>query len=257
LTDANYLFAAKVCASVTIEEAVSITLLYVVLTVVQPHLLLVDCAENTTCKPTGERGQMTRYIILLGHRKQHGKDTCAGIIENLLPGRVGRSMFAELLKRQSCERYNLDYSKMELNEYKASAPEHLGGRTVRDVLIDEGCFGRSIWQPVWASYAYRQVIESGQEFGVITDYRFPNESEDFPEICRSLGVSHERIKLFKVLVHRPGGVFDNDGADGELPDLATDHWDFVINNDVEGDGWVKNLEQQVILFLNQFTHAGV
>jgi hypothetical protein len=32
-----------------------------------------------------------------------------------------------------------------------------------------------------------------------------------------------------VLVHRPDGLFKNDGADGELPDLNSDMWDYTIN----------------------------
>jgi hypothetical protein len=58
------------------------------------------------------------------------------------------------------------------------------------------------------------------------------------------------------LVHRPAGVFKNDGADGELPDLEdTNAWDYVIMNDIEGQGWKERLEiqmKEILVNLNLF-----
>jgi hypothetical protein len=189
-----------------------------------------------------------RHIILLGHRKQHGKDTVANIFQMLLPEKVKRTMFAKRLKQQCAERYNLDLARMEDNDYKESRPEHLGGKSVRQVLIEEGCFGRSIWLPVWASGAYKEIFESSRPIGLITDYRFPNEYSDFEEICRVNGEDPSNYVLHRILVNRPEGRFDDDGADAELPDSDSQCWDYAITNP-ETDDWIIQLQMQVSSFI--------
>ena len=86
---------------------------------------------------------MTEIIFLLGHRAQRGKDRTADIIQNCLDRRGvshTRTFFAKKLKKHCAERYSLDFERMELDEYKKSRPSHLGGLSVRDVLLKEGNF---------------------------------------------------------------------------------------------------------------------
>jgi len=127
-------------------------------------------------------------------------------------------------------------------------------RTVRDILIEEGNKGRSIWENCWASAAYRDLFETDSKVGIISDYRFPNEYLCFDDVLNQYlnskfgkeTLNFNYPKVHRVLVHRPAGIFKNDGADGELPDLEEpDEWDYVIMNDIEGNGWKKHLDGQI------------
>lgn len=196
----------------------------------------------------------TEHIFLFGHRKQHGKDTCANLLERQLDAKkisYKRTFFAKELKRVSAKKYNLDYDKMDDNAYKISKPEHLGGLSVRDVLIKEGIFARSIWIHAWANIAFSEILQSGAKIGIISDFRFPNECDGFDEIFNSyVNMDPEKNKyinkpiIHKILVHRPNGIFSNDGADDQVPDDAS-YWDHVILNDAEGEDWKCRLNSQL------------
>jgi len=213
-----------------------------------------------------------KYIFLFGHRQQHGKDTCCNILENKLKEKSishKRTFFAKLLKKQVSERYNLNFEKMEDNDYKKWCPPHIKKkiikdsagltnevlRTVRDILIEEGCAGRGIWENTWANSAYMELFRSNTEIGIISDYRYPNEYNCFSASFEAF--EHEgdieRPIPIRVLVHRPDGLFKNDGADGELPDLDSNMWDYTILNDSKED-WINNLDKQVD---NMLVHFGV
>lgn len=205
-----------------------------------------------------------RYIFLFGHRQQHGKDTCCNILEKLLIKKeiaFKRTFFAKLLKKQVSERYNLNFDKMEDNEYKKWCPPHIRKkivkkthdlseevcRTVRDILIEEGCKGRDIWENTWANSAYMEIFKSEADIGIISDYRYPNEYKAFEASLEAFKADGGRVgtpKPIRVLVHRPDGLFKNDGADGELPDIDDSAWDYTILNDVKGN-WEQHLEKQV------------
>lgn len=207
--------------------------------------------------------KLPTHIILFGHRQQHGKDTCSELLKQLCVDNnisYSYSFFAKLLKKQVAERYNLDFERMEEDEYKNWCPpwvlpkEDGTPRTVRDILIEEGNKGRSIWQNTWAAAAYRDLFENGSAIGIISDYRFPNESACFEDVLSQYliakygndTISFQFPKVHRVLVHRPAGKFKNDGADGELPDLEdSSAWDYVIMNDVEGNGWKDHLMDQL------------
>jgi hypothetical protein len=204
---------------------------------------------------------MLSHILLFGHRQQHGKDTCCNLIENILLDKhkpYCRTFFAKLLKKQIAARYNLDDIKMEFNDYKASKPEHLNGLTVRDVLIKEGCAARAIWGDVWANSVYQEILNSTAEVGIVSDYRYPNEygcferSYDYWKHNSPFANEEDKAeqinkpKVLRILVHRPKGVFKNDGADGELPDIdKPEAWDYIIMNE-DHAGWEKRLEDQVV-----------
>jgi len=195
------------------------------------------------------------HIFLFGHRQQHGKDTCCNHLEDIFKEKTipyCRSYFAKLLKYQIAERYNLDFYKMEDGAYKMSKPEHLGGLTVRDVLIKEGCGARVIWGDVWANSVYQEMFMSDAKVGIVSDYRFPNEygcferSFDFWKTKYLPPKDVIKPKVVRVLVHRPSGVFKNDGADGELPDIEKPEcWDYIVINE-DHDGWKGRLKDQVV-----------
>jgi hypothetical protein len=205
-----------------------------------------------------------KYIFLFGHRQQHGKDTCCNILENILKKKKishARTYFAKLLKKQVSERYNLNFEKMENNDYKLWCPPHIKKkivrtteglthevmRTVRDILIEEGCKGREIWENTWANAAYMELFRANPEIGIISDYRYPSEYITFSASFETFEKEYEKIERpipIRVLVHRPNGVFKTDGADGELPDIDPIAWDYVILND-KSVGWEEHLENQL------------
>lgn len=188
------------------------------------------------------------HIFLFGHRKRHGKNVCASILENILKERnldYCSTYFAKELKKLVANKYNLDFDKMECGDYKNSKPCHLNNMSVRDALIKEGVSSRDIWKSIWSSKVYSEIINSNKPIGIVSDYRFPNEYTDAKELHN---VSLDRVH--RILVHRPNGVFLNDGADDQLPDDQA-NWDYVIMNDVEDDEWMDNLTRQVLKILNK------
>lgn len=230
---------------------------------------------NTKCLP--------KIIYLFGKRQGHGKDTCCDILSDILEKRnisFSRGMFAKNLKKHVCERYGLDYSKMDSQEYKLSLVKHASpktsyitddgrevplwvymnsgelkvtqkvtARTVRDILIDEGRFARSIWDDVWAWQVYRELFNSGAEIGFVSDWRYGNEAnlnkmyDMFLSSVDGDTSLYVKPKLVRIQVYRPKGVFKNDGADAELPD-DFNFYDYNIMND-EVPNWRDNLRNQL------------
>lgn len=177
------------------------------------------------------------HVFLFGHRKQHGKDTCCDILENILSNRgIGycRTSFAKRLKEMAAREYDLNVNKMDIDEYKSSCPRHLNGKSVRDILIHVGCRERKKDPFYWSKYAAEDIKHSGYKIGMISDFRFPNEACGLS----SCGQVH------KILVHRPKGKFVSDGADDQLPDIDP-YWDYVIINDNETSEWKDILVQKV------------
>jgi hypothetical protein len=189
------------------------------------------------------------YIFLLGHRKTAGKDVSCKILLDILSNKniaTSHTYFAKMLKKHVCERYGLDFNKMGDDDYKNSTPDHLCGLTVRQVLIKEGCFARSIWQNTWSFPVYNDLLLSDCQVGIVSDFRYPNEYSCFDECYNILNgrTAVKKPKVFKVLVHRPQGKFVCDGADDQLPDVC-DYWDHTIWNDDVTINWKQNIENQL------------
>jgi len=186
-------------------------------------------------------------LFTFGHRKHHGKGTCAKMVmdycfQNQI--RAKRRSFADMMKEQCSKRYNLNNLLMSDPKYKQSKPEHLLGLTVRDVLLKEGAFARSIWEYAWASSLYKRVsidFVNGVQVIVVNDLRFANEY-DF------LQASLADVRLVSILVHRKNGIFDDDGADAELPDEEGfgSVWKYIVENDDESELWIDGLREQTL-----------
>jgi hypothetical protein len=214
---------------------------------------------------TGE----TKAILLFGHRKRSGKDEICALMDDYYGPRGYKTRFAKLLKKQVAERYNLDYSKMDDGSYKNWKPPHLSPYpvwvkilgipvfkrykqlTVRDLLIEEGTtWARKIWNDCWSSATYKEIIDSKCEIGYIADYRFPNEYASYRKLINTSGISSPP-KILRILVHRPLGIFECDGADDQLPDNDGESWDHVIYNDIEGGAWKEHLRTQLFNILEK------
>ena len=212
-----------------------------------------------------------KVVYLFGHRQQMGKDSCCDILQNILNEKnisYRRTLFAKMLKKHAADRYGLDLAKMEDQAYKLSvvphaAPKEDGSpRTVRDILIEEGRFARSIWGDTWAWQVYNELYSCGADVGIVSDYRYPNEGDPdskmynlFVENAKAThqGWSFEKPKVVKIQVYRPDGIFKNDGADAELTD-AFAFYDYNIINDPRPD-WKENLKKQLTNILAE-TYKG-
>jgi len=222
---------------------------------------------------------MRRVIFLFGHRQQHGKNTASSILENHLSKKgidYISTYFAKKLKKTCAEKYGLDFSKMEDNDYKSSCPPWLKEkiiywdvannrevpywvymspgqltieqrtkkRTVRDVLLEEGQTSREIWYDTWASGVYDEIQKSGKSVGIVSDFRYPNEY--------SYAIDNKLpYQVVKILVHRPDGIFKEDGADNLLPDIDEKYWDHVIMNN-ESPQWMENMTQHVLTIARKY-----
>lgn len=222
---------------------------------------------------------MVDVIFLFGHRQQHGKNTASFIMEEYLKEKnisYISTYFAKKLKKMCADKYGLDFSKMEDNEYKLSCPPWLEEkttfwdvekntevphwvfmdpgqlkveqrtkkRTVRDVLLEEGQTSRAIWYDIWASGVYSEIENSGKRVGIVSDLRYPNEyaySQKKKLTC----------KVVKILVHRPDGVFKTDGADNLLPDVDENYWDHAIINNTSPN-WMENMKQQTLTIARKY-----
>lgn len=230
--------------------------------------------------------KIPKIIYLFGHRQAAGKDQCCNILEDMLVYKnipYKRTLFAKMLKKHVAERYGLDITKMESQEYKLSVVPHAKPkivyldeegrevphwvfmdpgnlkitqkeipRTVRDILIEEGRFARSIWGDTWAWQVYNEIFNSGADIGFVSDYRYPNEGDPdgkmyqlFLDNAKAKGDNcyFVKPKIIKIQVFRPDGIFKNDGADAELPD-DFDFYDYNIINEPRPD-WRDNLKRQI------------
>jgi hypothetical protein len=222
---------------------------------------------------------MTDIVFLFGHRQQHGKNTVTTILEEYFKEKnidYIATYFAKKLKKICAEKYGLDFSRMEDNEYKLSCPPHLkekvtywdvennrevphwvfmdpgqlkieqrySKRTVRDVLLEEGQGARAIWYDVWANATYDEILKSGKRIAIVSDFRYPNEY-DFA-IQNKLP-----CQVVKVLVHRPAGIFKSDGADNLLPDNHEKYWDHVIINP-NGQMWMESMKNQALTLARKY-----
>ena len=204
---------------------------------------------------------MPKVIYLFGHRAQHGKDTCCDIFQEILREKEiyhCRTLFAKMLKKHAADRYGLDVAKMETQEYKMSVVPHAAPkadgspRTVRDILIEEGRFARSIWGDTWAWQVYNEIFTSGADIGIVSDYRYPNEGDPNDKMynlfvnnakCENTDCVFVKPKIIKIQVYRKDGIFKNDGADAELPD-DFNFYDYNIMNESRSD-WKDNLKRQL------------
>lgn len=222
---------------------------------------------------------MTDIVFLFGHRQQHGKNTVTAILEeHFKENNIDyiATYFAKKLKKICAEKYGLDFTRMEDNEYKLSCPPHLKEkivywdvennvevplwvymspgklhieqrsvkRTVRDVLLEEGQAARAIWYDVWASATYDEILKSEKRIGIVSDFRYPNEYNfaiDNKLPCR----------VVRVLVHRPAGIFKSDGADNLLPDIDEKYWDHVIINP-DDTSWTESLRNQALTIARKY-----
>jgi hypothetical protein len=147
------------------------------------------------------------YVIGLGHKARHGKDSAARILMHAFPQSVQRFSFADDL-----------YAVCRV----------LHGMTTKDapLLQRVGVEMRETRDPlVWIRSVYHKIVEARPRVAVITDVRFPNELD----FVRQLGGV-----CWKVTRVLPDGspFVDPSRPAGHITETALDHadWDLAIEN---------------------------
>ena len=187
-----------------------------------------------------------KYVFLFGHRKNCGKNILTDFTIDILNRKDishYHTYFAKPLKKLVSEKYELDFNKMEDRDYKNWIVPWVGGKTVRQILIEDSYYSKLLWNEIWVSKIKNEILNSNKMISIISDFRYPIEYEF---LQRELINTH---RVLKILVHRSDIPFENDGADGELPDLEkSEYWDYIISNE-KIDSWQNNLKNQMIKLL--------
>lgn len=114
-------------------------------------------------------------VILLSGYLQSGKDTVGNyLVEHF---NYTRFAFADILKDQVSEIYNIERSSLDTSKGKAKMYDKT--RTVRQVMIDHGTEKRSQDISYWSRQIYNKIIKSDSMFFVITDWRYIDEFKVF------------------------------------------------------------------------------
>jgi hypothetical protein len=118
-------------------------------------------------------------IIALGHKKGVGKDTGALLVaEKLREEGYGVNVlsFASKLYALCNELFPGFQSKDHYDRHweEKKHPLPLLGKSPREVLLDVGCFMRSVYANVWVD---RTLRDCTAQVNIITDCRFLNEAE--------------------------------------------------------------------------------
>lgn len=173
-------------------------------------------------------------IVGFGHQSRVGKDTAAGMLEDVLDNwRVScvRRAFALPLKKAAHALWgHLGLRQPEiydLPQYAAERGQVLPriGKTPVQLWVELGNAVRGIYAPTWLELA---LTEARADVVVISDVRFPNEAEAI-----------QAAGGFVVRVSRPGVEAHAAGSDHYLADW--DGWDAELVN----DGSLAELEAKV------------
>ena len=163
-------------------------------------------------------------VIGLGHKAQVGKDTAAEYLEGRHPGVVKRVGFADKLKQITMDLFGLSYEQCYGSKEVKETVDPRYGKSPRQIMQEVGEKMREIYEDIWVDTVFNTTIppleESGYDFFVISDVRYPNEGD--------------RVHHFEGTVVRvdreAGGT--SVGAD-HLSETAMDDyegWDFIIDN---------------------------
>lgn len=175
-------------------------------------------------------------VLLLGHRKNVGKDTIADIIcaeaeKRLGPMRSVKVGFADPIKAQAYQMFKR-YGLMPGAFYDEPCNAHLKevplpglNLSPRQIYISLGTWGRSINERLWSDLTadYCQQALRANKVAVVKDLRYKTEPKSFLAL---------ELPILRVCVvsNRAGGLDEPDSA---LLDYK--EWDYVFFNDCPRD----------------------
>ena len=153
--------------------------------------------EGILTLPT-DRMTGPKHIWLLAGYAGSGKDTVAGILQNLLGhSRAATSSFAGAVKDEVATMYELDRAYLDTQEGKARGMKLADGRfvSVRQLIIEHAeTTKRTSGDP--AIWAKRIQPPPAAEHWILSDWRFPEE-------LQSLQQRFPESRIHTLRVHRP------------------------------------------------------
>lgn len=157
------------------------------------------------------------YIVLLRGYSHSGKD----YIGNILCNNHGftRFAFADSLKSIVADSFGYPVEQLHSQNGKLRVCEtDEKKRTFRQILIDEALRLRDIDSGIFAKYCSLEIIKSGAQKVVITDWRYPNEIE-------ILQKSFPRSRIIPVHIIRPDQTCSpvNDISEYQFVNRITDY----------------------------------
>ena len=188
---------------------------------------------------------MKNVVILLGHKKQTGKDTVATELQKHISD-LECFHFADKLKEIAKDLYSLSDEQLHgnlkevedkryPNIYDApyilskktdmwiKNPEYSEFFTPRRILQIVGQQQRALFPNVWAEYVFTQIANKRGGCYVIPDFRFRNEYA----VAKKWQESNSENKLIVFRIDRPSIIQDStDISENDLNDF--DCWDFNI-----------------------------
>jgi hypothetical protein len=203
---------------------------------------------------SGERAALIeRKVIGVFGNKQHGKDTTAHLIADVLRERGKRVTcfaLADPLKQVAVHLLGMPESiawggeDVALREAERIAWVKYG-KNAREWLQWLGTeLGRDQINPeIWIDRAVDTVVSDsqGHEFFVVTDCRFHNERTDL-----RTKLTQRFAQFIPIRVYRPGIPVDtNHPSEAEVASMTADMFNEVIDNDSDLDGLRTRVEQFV------------
>ncbi|MCK5017484.1 MAG: hypothetical protein KAS32_10490 [Candidatus Peribacteraceae bacterium] len=159
--------------------------------------------------------------ILISGRKQSGKTTLAGFLEEKLAENNIHSetlSLAQPIKEIVCELWGAPMGDMtqasDLDREEIKNIMHPCGKTYRELLVYVGEFMRKLDPDVWVNDLLRRIEESYANYIFIPDVRFPNEIEK---------LGGKSIRLTRKI-----------SDDNDETEIALDNYhdfDYIIEND--------------------------
>lgn len=188
---------------------------------------------NMTTKNTTKK-----ILILLAGKANSGKDTAALHLVN--NHSFTKFAFADALKDFVAEKYQIDKGLLYSQEGKKQEYENTG-KTLRDLLIEEGLAHRTIDPDYWIKIVSQRIQKAGSDRVVISDFRFPNE---YNTLLHELS---ETFKLKTVCIFRENGAEQiEDVSETSLSDFK---FDKVWFNDRTVYDLSKSIDNDIIELL--------
>ena len=155
---------------------------------------MAEVKETITVQTSEETG--VGLGIILSGKSHVGKDSIANeLIKNY---GFKKYAFADMLKQHCSTKYGYPLEWNYSQEGKQRVVNSSGGKTVRQILIEEGKKGREEDVLKWVKKVVTQLMVDKPAFYVVTDCRFKNEAEVFKYfngvIVRIEASEEDRIK---------------------------------------------------------------
>ena len=136
---------------------------------------MTEVKETITVQTSEETG--VGLGIILSGKSHVGKDSIANeLIKNY---GFKKYAFADMLKQHCSKKYDYPVEWNYSQEGKQRVVKNSGGKTVRQLLIEEGQKGREEDNLKWVKKVVTKLMEEKPSFYVVTDCRFRNEAEVF------------------------------------------------------------------------------